>query len=280
MKTSKHISTFNLLLDLRLVIVTLLMMTFLFYAFEAPAFGNTEDRDKVTEILERYSKDYESDVTLKADVIFGVKVGDQFWHIVAKAKTTTAEAKVTVRKGKPEQPTFYFFTDQETLIKIDNGEMNALTASAKAFETDFAPFDVDVMEGYQPHKDFMNTLMSVYFHFWTRGLPEVIPFGLDVTRMTHGAQAAIFYYQPGFRSAYVAIKKGQHANKDEKSKSNPFPSMLILIKGEGQAIINGNKIIVKAGQSIVIPAGVMHEFLNPDHDQPLEGILLMFGKGA
>lgn len=256
----------------------LLFIPFLFIGFTARATDPIEN--EVQRILESYARDYETDATFKEDVIFGVKVGDQFWHVVATAATKESKASVKVNQGKPEKPTFYFFTDFETLKKIDQGEMNALTASVKAFETDFAPFDADVMDGYQPNSGFMNTLLSVYFHFWTKGVPEVIPYGIDYTRKTHGAQAAVFYYQPGFRSAYVAVKKGQHANEEEASKKNPFPSMLIIIKGEGQAIINGKTSIVKAGESIVIPAGVSHEFLNPDHDEPLEAILLMFGKGA
>lgn len=236
--------------------------------------------DDALTILTRYAQDYQIDVTLKEDVTFAVKVGDDFWHIIAKAKTDDTEASVMIVEGKPETPTFYFFTDIETLNQIDQGKLNALTASAKAFESDFAPFDVDVMEGFQPDGAFMSTLFSVYFHFWTRGLPEVIPYGVDLTRFTHGAQASIFYYQQGFRSAYVAIKKGQHANEDERSDSNPFPTLLIAIKGEGIMIINGVESKFAAGQAIIIPAGVSHEFLNPDSEEPLEAILLMFGEGA
>ncbi len=212
-------------------------------------------------------------------MIFGIKVGDDFWHVDAKAKSTNAAAEVTLIFGKPTTPTFYFYTDLETLKKIEKGELNALTASAKAFETDFAPFDVDVMDGYQPDEHFMDTLFSVYFHFWTKGFPEVIPYGLDLTRLTHGAQASIFYYQTGFRSAYVAVKKGQHANENDDSKSNPFPTLLIAIGGEGKAILNGQEYILKKGSAILIPPGVNHEFLN-ENKEPLECILLMFGKGA
>ena len=110
-------------------------------------------------------------------------------------------------------------------------------------------------------------------------MPERIPFGLEYTRFTHGAQASIFYYQPGFRSGYVAIKKGQHANEDEKSKTNPFPTLLIAIKGEGQMIINDVESTLREGEAVLIPAGVKHEFMN-DNDAPLECILLMFGDGA
>ncbi len=230
-------------------------------------------------IIEGYAKDYQNDVTFVKDVTFAVKVGDAYWHVKAKAKTEESLAKVTVHDGKPEQPSFYFDTNLETLNKVDRGEMSALTGAAKAFSTDYAPFDADVMEGFNPDKGFLKTLMSVYFHFWTKGLPERIPYGLDYTRFTHGAQASIFYYQPGFRSGYVAIKKGQHANEDEKSKSNPFPTLLIAIKGEGKMIINGVESILTAGEAVLIPAEVKHEFMN-ENDAPLECILLMFGDGA
>ena len=158
-------------------------------------------------ILNRYAEDYEKDITLKNDITFAVKVDSQFWHIIAEAKTDSTISRVQVIPGKPPVPTFYFHTSAETLNEIDQGKLNALTASAKAFESDFAPFDVDIMEGYQPKEGFLANLFSVYFHFWTRGVPEIIPYGLDFTRFTHGAQASIFYYQKGFRSGYVAIKK-------------------------------------------------------------------------
>ena len=95
-------------------------------------------------IIEGYAEDYQKDVTFKKDVTFAVKVDDTFWHVKAIAKTEESEAKVTVHDGKPEQPSFYFFTDLETLNKIDKGEMNALTGAAKAFSSDYAPFDADV----------------------------------------------------------------------------------------------------------------------------------------
>jgi len=239
-----------------------------------------ENDPEITKILSGYAADYENDGMLSYDVTFGVKVDDNFWHVIAKAKTDSTNASVLLREGMPPVPTFYFFTDQETLHKIDRGELNALTGAAKAFSTDSAPFDADVMEGFIPDENFMPTFFKVIFHFWTRGKPEIIPFGMEYTRQTHGAQATVFYYQPGFRSAYVAIKKGQHANADEKSQSNPFPTLLIPIKGEGIMIIDGVESSFREGHAVLIPPGVRHEFLNRDSDEPIEAILLMFGEGA
>lgn len=234
---------------------------------------------KIEQILKTYTNDYQKDVMLTEDIRFGIKVGDDFWHVIATAKTKTNDATVELFAGKPKEASFYFKTDFETLEKIYNGELNALTGSAKAFETDFAPFDADVMEGFQPDETFMPKLLKTLFHFWAKGTPEIIPYGIDYTRFTHGAQASIFYYQPGFRSGYIAIKKGQHANKDEKSKTNPFPTLIIAMKGECEMIINGKKTILKGGTAVLIPANVSHEFMN-NNDELFEGILLMFGEGA
>jgi quercetin dioxygenase-like cupin family protein len=231
-------------------------------------------------ILEAYASDYVNDVMLEKDVTFGVKVDENFWTVVAKAKTDELQASVIVQEGKPTNPTFYFKTRIGTLDSISQGKMNPLTAAAAAFSFEKVPLDADVMEGFQPDESFMTTLLSVYFHFWTKGTPEIIPYGLDLTRFTHGAQASVFYYQPGFRSAYVALKKGQHANKDERSQTNPFPTLLIAIKGEGIARINGVDTTFSEGNAMLIPKGVRHEFLNPDNEAPFECILIMFGEGA
>ncbi len=230
-------------------------------------------------ILTQYADDYQKDVALTKDVVFGIQVDTAFWHVQAKAKTGNTTASVKLIKGKPKSPTYYFKTDLETLNRIDKGEMNALTASAKAFSTDATPFDVETMRGFQPDENFVDDLFSVYFHFWTRGFPERIPFGLEYTRFTHGAQASIFYYQEGFRSAYFAIKKGQHANKDERSRRNPFPSLFVAVKGQCSMIIDGTTSLLSAGEAILIPADVSHQFYN-DNDEPFEGFLFMFGEGA
>ncbi len=254
------------------------LITLLFIAGSTTFTWAQQNKDALT-ILNLYAKDYQSDPTFKNNATFGVIVDNVFYTVNAIAGEHGANGTVTVTQGKPNTPVFFFYTDINTLNKIEQGKMNALTGSAKAFQTDSAPFDIDVMEGFTPDEDFTNTLFKIFFHFWTRGMPERIPYGLDLTRFTHGAQASIFYYQEGFRSGYFAIKQGQHANKDEKSQTNPFPSLLIVIKGEGQMIIDGKKSKLSAGEAILIPAGISHEFLNPNKE-PVEGILLMFGDGA
>lgn len=77
----------------------------------------------------------------------------------------------------------------------------------------------------------------------------------------------------------MALKKGQHANKNENEKTNPFPSLLIGIKGMAKVIIGDKKSFLSAGEAVFIPVNTRHEFLN--HSETLfEAILIMFGKGA
>ena len=234
---------------------------------------------QVKTILETFANDYKNDLTFKSDQSFGVEVDKEMWHIEAKMASNNEPSKVVVAKGQPKAPTFYFVTNLRTLKELDQGKMNALTAGAKAFSTDYAPLDIEVMEGFQPSEEFVGEVLAFTFHFWTKGIPEMVPFGQHYTRGTHGAQAAIFYYDTGLRSGYGFLHPGQHANEHPLSKSNPFSSMIILTKGKVIARLNEVDYEIVAGNAFFIPPGMTHEVLNP-FDEPAEFVLLMFGDGA
>jgi mannose-6-phosphate isomerase-like protein (cupin superfamily) len=208
-----------------------------------------------------------------------VEVDKEMWQIEAKMASNNGPSKVIVAKGQPKAPTFYFVTNLRTLKDLDQGKMNALTAGVKAFSTDYAPLDIEVMEGFQPGEQFVGEVLAFTFHFWTKGIPEVVPFGQHYTRGTHGAQAAVFYYDTGLRTGYGFLHPGQHANEHPLSKSNPFSSMIILTKGKVIARLNEVDYEIGAGNAFFIPPGMTHEVLNP-FDEPAEFVLLMFGEGA
>ena len=178
-------------------------------------------------------------------------------------------------------PAIYFVTNAETLNRIDRGEINALTGMAKAQSSDFAPMDIEMMEGYQPGEDFLAGLLGTAFHFWTRGAPEIIPFGPGMTRVTHGTNTGIFYYQPGFRSGFFHMEAGHHVNEPASEQINPFPSMVIMTDGWAYGRINGVELRIEAGNAYFIPAGHAHEFWLPeDAVHTANGLLFMFGDGA
>lgn len=263
--------TKNKILNLLLLFTLTLQMSFVF--------GQDNTDIEIKNILDRFAQDYQKDLMFKKDLSFGLEIDNVMWHVNAAVATNNAPSKVSFKKGDPKDPTFYYVTNLRTLKLLDAGKMNALTAGVKAFSTDYAPLDIEVMEGFSPSEDFVSTALSFTFHFWTRGIPEMIPLGPHFTRGTHGAQASILYYDKGVRSGYGYLHPGQHANEHPKSKSNPFSSMIILIKGSVIAKLNGIDHTVESGNAFFIPPEMTHEILNP-FDEPAEFILLMFGDGA
>ncbi len=228
--------------------------------------------------LERFARDYAADPSLTTPVNFGISVDGQMWSVTATPANAGKPAGVRLVKGKPAKPTFYYAMSAATLVRLDEGSLNALTAAGKARESDKADLEFEVMPGFDGTLD-NGKLISVLFHFFTRGLPETIAFSSDRARAVHGAHAVVFYYQPGLRSAWLELRPGDHANADPKDQTNPFPSLFIVTKGHSQARIGGRKLVLEAGRAVLIPAGTAHEFWN-DGDESAEGILIMFGEGA
>ncbi len=235
--------------------------------------------DEIEAILERFVEDYKLDPSLRKGT-FGIHIEKDQWYVKARPATDSQPASVTLHHSSPAEPTWYFTIDEiDTLRKMDRRELNPGTASVAAFSHEATPLDVETMDGYQPGPGFTKELFATLFHFWTRGLPEVIPYGERHTRFTHGTDAVVFYYQAGFRSGWFSLKKGQHANKDPRSQVNEFQSLLVITRGTGTALIGGVETILKEGESVFIPEGVSHEFWN-DNEEPMQGVLLMFGENA
>ncbi len=257
----------------------------LLVALAIAPWANAEDHELTAgAILQDYVADFRSDPAASDPITFGVRIsgdGGGEWHVVVSGREEGGEmATVELRPGSPPEPTFLYVGDLQILRRIHDGELNALTAMAKARSSEITPMDIDVMEGFVPDGAFVARVLPLTFHFWTRGLPEVVPFGSkSMTREVHGGNASIFYYQPGFRSAWFHIEKGQHVNADPADQVNPFPSMLIITNGRAVGKIGDRELTLQGNQTVFIPANVSHEFWNP-HDEPVQGILLMFGEGA
>ena len=244
------------------------------------AIAKPHDAADTLSILERYAADFAEDQFLQDAMTFGVRVGDDLYTVNASPSSEETAASVSVRPGAPNTPTFVFEIDSaKTLSKLDRGEIHALTLAGKATSADFAPLDLSTMDGFQPPAWFGDKITRLIFHFWIRGTPEIVPFAGQETRIVHGASLGAFYYQPGFRSAWIDIKPGQHANEGEQDTSNPFPTMIILVDGELKALIGDKTMTLKSGEMVLIPAGVGHELIN-DADKNAKGFLLMFGDGA
>lgn len=227
--------------------------------------------DGTETILERFAADYLEDPTFQSSTEFGVVVDGDWWTVSMDAEA----GSYAVTHGEPASPTFYYTAESDALAQVDRGELAALTAMGKAFSSDYAPMDIELMDG----AGFDPAILALTFHFWTRGTPEIINWREHATREVHGGNVGIIYYQPGFRSGFGNVMPGQHVNADPRSRTNPFPTLLIFTGNRAIARIDGVDQEIGNGQMLLIPAGVSHEILNP-FDEPAEFLLFMFGDGA
>jgi len=231
----------------------------------------------VKHMLAAFVTDFRSDpAAAERAFIFGINIEEHgWWHVQLDGK-----GGAELNQGMPSEPTIYYQTDYSTLKKIYDGTMSALTAMGRARMSDRALMNFGFMEGFTPDPGIMGWGAEFTFHFWCRGMPEIVNFSDSaLSRTVHGAQAKILYYEKGFRSSWYGIMKGQHINRDQEDQVNPFPSLVIMINGMAEAKIGGKPVLLKKGMCVHIPAGVSHEFWNTS-DETAEFIIVMFGEGA
>lgn len=237
----------------------------------------------VEEALQRYVDDYRSDPML-VDAYFGVKIGENWWTVESAHGRDGTPPRVELTAGPPAKPTWYFKIESaDALERLDRGDVTFGTLAGKANSSDYAPMDIDVMPGHladgkAPGSEFYETLTKIGFHFWYRGNPEVVPFARQAMRRIHGTDATALYYQPGLRTIAFSMKPGQHAFEGENSKG-PWSKLLVFTSGRGKALIDGRTIDVQSGERLFVPPKVVNEIWN-DSEEPLEGIVIVFGEGA
>ena len=253
-------------------------VSFVLSIIPATAYTQTPQRS-TKQILEAFVEDFRNDPAAEKAPSFGLKITGKDsgeWHVsVDGKKDLDGRWKVELRDGLPAEPTFIYAVDSFTLAEIDAGRINGLTVQGKAFSSDITPMAVEWMEGSEKRD-----INPVSFHFWTRGFPEKVPFRSGGTRTVHSAAIGVFYYQPGFRSAWANLAKGQGANNGPgKPLIAPFPTMVIVTKGIVNGMVKGRPTTANAGEMIFIPPMTPHEWWN-EREEPAEAILIFFGKGA
>lgn len=224
------------------------------------------------EILRELTENYrqKTPVDLKLAVQFNVEP-DGDWYLEANPGK-----QLELHQGTIQGARFTVLTTHEILNKIYLGQMSPLTASGRAKLSKPAPLDfqpgagLDVLDVYGEILDFTQ-------RFFNQFDPERILIGEQYARSVHGGIAVALYYQPGFRSAWYKIRKGQQLNSP--GDTNPFPQAFIFISGKGSATIGNRTIDVCAGQSYFIPPNEDHIVWTED-DDGLEMLWLAWGKGT
>lgn len=242
--------------------------------------GSTSEDRAVDAIILSYVKDYQQDRFASEPMKFGIEVPEHgFWSVEVTGNKHEKGYEIILEEGMPKTPTFYYSIEHETLQAIDQGKINALTAQGKAFAGDYTPMSVQMMEGYSPSSEDYAKINPFSFHFWTRGFPEIIPFGEGMTRRAHGSNFSVFYYETGIRTAWYRVLPDERVRDDAREQAAPFPMLIVAIKGTTAGEVDGQSVTLEAGNTIFIPPNVMHKWWN-ETDEATEAILIMFGEGA
>lgn len=235
---------------------------------------------EVSKIIDSYVKDYRNDRFASEPMIFGIEIpGQGKWTVNVTGEKTETGWGVTLTDGLPKVQTFIYKIEYETLQGIYDGKINALTAQGKAFSGDYTPMSIDQMEGYNPSIEEYAKINPFSFHFWTRGYPEIIPFGEGMTRRAHGSNFVVFYYETGIRTAWYRVLPDEQVRDDPREQAMPFPMLIVATKGTTEGEVDGKRVTLAKGNTIFIPPFVNHKWWN-ETSEPTEAILIMFGKGA
>ena len=232
------------------------------------------------DIIQSYVADYRNDQFAADAITFGIEVPDQGkWTVEVSGNKTDSGWEVELKDGLPETPTFIYNIEYETLLGIYEGKINALTAQGKAFAGDYTPMSVKQMEGYEPTMEEYGKINKFSFHFWTKGFPEIIPFGEGMTRRAHGSNFVVFYYEPGLRTAWYRVLPEEKVRHDPREQVMPFPMLIVATKGTTEGEVAGKRVSLSEGNTIFIPPFSSHKWWN-ETDEATEAILIMFGDGA
>lgn len=234
----------------------------------------------VENIIRSYVTDFSKDQFANKEMYFGIRIPEHGeWNVQVTGNSLGQDWEIILKEGIPNQPSFIYEIEKETLLAIDQGILNALTAQGKAFAGDYTPMRIVHMEGFEPTTDEYNAINPFSFHFWTRGYPEIIPFGESTTRRAHGSNFTIFYYEQGLRTAWYRVLPEEKVRHDAREQVMPFPMLIVAIKGTTEGLVGDKRVSLTKGNTIFIPAFTNHKWWN-ETDEATEAILIMFGDGA
>ncbi|MEO1529701.1 MAG: hypothetical protein AAFX06_30130 [Planctomycetota bacterium] len=216
-----------------------------------------QDTKPVEEVLRSFVDSFRSDRFASTERSFAIRVpGHGEWTVEVEGVKQDGQWRVTLRSGMPGRPTFGYRIEPETLLAIDAGTINAMTAQGKAFADDSTPMSIFHMEGYQPTLADVGDINPFSFHFWTRGFPETISFRETTTRKGHGSNFGVFYYEPGLRTGWYRVLPGERVHDGPREKAMPFHMLAIATDGTTEGEIDGVPVSLSAGNAVG-PSGII-----------------------
>lgn len=244
------------------------------FGSEPPESASASDRTTST-ILKSYAESWKGDeeFLLEKAITLGI------WIDGAGYTVNLTNDGGEFLAVEPDSFDWGFETDLATLQKLDSGNLNALTAMGQARATDPIPLNIRLPDNFSEDSDIRGFFIPLTLHFWNREWPETIKFGEGQSRFVHGANTSVLIYDEGLRSAWYQLKSGMHINADSADQLNDFDTALVITKGKFRGRIDGVEREFNEGETVLVPAGVSHEFYAED-DEYGEFIILMWGDGA
>ncbi len=254
------------------------------------ATGMQAQTENTQTMLQSFVDSYQTD-HMAHTTTFGIKVGEDWWYVTSKRKQEAYKVgkkkqytfhnfgphMVTLHQGQPDEPTWYFhFANKEVLKNIYTKKWTASTASAKSFGSDVVGLNIRDMEGHQSgiQKDALG--YEVMEHFWKKDPVEITYFTRDASLPTHGADHVGLYTMKDKRIGWFTIGPEQAANTERGLDKGQVPNLFIITKGKGRAELGDEVVELRPGMSVFIAPYVKHVIYNP-YDEPIEGILVLFG---
>lgn len=242
--------------------------------------ANVDDKnDSARAILLRYANAWrgQEEFKLPQETVLGFWVrgeGGGDFHI-----TLSNNPIGRLAEGAPPRFDLGFEADVSVLRRLDRDELSVLTALAQARGSDPTLLSLRLPEGFQWTPENRAFMLPLLFHFWNREWPEVVRFGEAFTRQVHGANAAVLFYDRGFRSAWYQLKPGMHINADPQDQTNDYPQLIIVTRGRFHSRFDGQERRLSEGEAVFIPPGMRHEFW-AGGSESAEFVFLAFGPGA
>ncbi|WP_299192112.1 cupin domain-containing protein [uncultured Erythrobacter sp.] len=257
---------------------------------ESAAALSDADIERADAILREFADDYVND-PMAINSTFGIRLGQQWWTVsVARRETPSARGRLTdhtfgphevsLTRGRPERPTWGFrIASLDVLERIASGEINAGTAAMQSFGSDRVGVETGDMRGFESTAGDEAEMYLALSHFFTKGKPEVTRFGAANALVTHGAPTTALHMMKGFRILFFSLPPDGEVNSDPRLEVGQMPNLFVITSGTGVMHSDDGPIRLEAGMSVFVAQFVKHQFVN-DGDEPLEGVLVLYGDNS
>ena len=179
------------------------------------------------------------------------------FYLIDSGETATLVVgqEITVKEGS-KNPDCRLTMEKKILdrILVGDADFGALIGRSKMSEV--RPIDGEFLnkEKFPQIMQVIYTLMTVFF---TPGKVKIKQLREELAGDAHGARPIPIVYWDGIRYAWYVIKEGEILN--EAGEMDPYPQVIILLKGNGIATLGDEKFNIEPGKALYIPRNIVHQ---------------------